>query len=122
MRSFTAQPVYQPSIGGPFMPGAESILLLLVLAIALGALVAAFRRLPVAYGAYALAVLVVCTWSPVAGQPLKSVDRYTLTIFPLWMVAGAWVSERRLTRAVVVVSAGLLAFWTFQFATWAWVA
>jgi hypothetical protein len=81
-----------------------------------------FRRLPLHYGAYALATLLVCTWSPVAGQPLKSLDRYVLTIFPLWMAAGAWLSERRLMRPVVLVSAALLAFWTFQFATWAWVA
>jgi hypothetical protein len=58
----------------------------------------------------------------VAGQPLVSFDRYVLTIFPLWMAVGAWLSERRLVRAVLLVSAGLLAFWTFQFATWAWVA
>jgi hypothetical protein len=121
-RSLAVRPVYLPSIGGPFTPGAESILLLVVLVIALVALVAAVRRLPLAYSAYALAALVVCTWSPVPDQPLKSVDRYTLTIFPLWMAAGAWVSERRFTRAVVVVSAALLAFWSYQFATWAWVA
>jgi hypothetical protein len=115
-------PIYEPSLGGPFSGGAESIVLLAVLGIAVAALVAVIRRLPVHYGAYALATLLVCIWSPVAGQPLKSLDRYTLTIFPLWMAAGAWLSERRQVRLVVLVSAGLLAFWTFQFATWAWVA
>ena len=114
--------IYRPTLGGPLPSGAESILLLAVLVVAVIVLVAAFRRLPLAYGAYACAALLVSTWSPVAGQPLKSVDRYTLTIFPLWMVAGAWISERRLTRATLLVSAGLLAFWTFQFATWSWVA
>jgi hypothetical protein len=122
LHSVSSQAIYQPSIGGPLSDGAESIVLLGVLALALLALVASFRRLPLAYGAYALATLLVCIWSPVTGQPLKSLDRYTLTIFPLWMAAGAWVSERRLTRAVVVVSAAMLVFWTFQFATWAWVA
>lgn len=97
-------------------------MLLAVLVIAVLALVAAFRRLPLAYAAYAGAALLVCTWSPVAGQPLKSLDRYTLTIFPLWMAAGVWISERRTGRVTLLVSAGLLAFWTFQFATWAWVA
>jgi Mannosyltransferase (PIG-V) len=115
-------PIYNPSIRGPLSTGAESIMLLAVLAIAIAALVATIRRLPVHYTAYSLATLLVCTWSPVAGQPLQSFDRYTLTIFPLWMAAGAWLSERRLVRLVVLVSAGLLAFWTFQFATWAWVA
>jgi mannosyltransferase PIG-V len=120
--SILSQPIYQPSIGGPFADGAESILLLGVLGLAVAAGVLVIRRLPIHYGAYALGTLLVCTWSPVAGQPLKSIDRYTLTIFPLWMAAGVWLSERRLLRPVVLVSAGLLAFWTFQFATWAWVA
>jgi hypothetical protein len=122
VRSLRSQALYMPSIEGPLATGAESILLLIVLGIALAALVVAFRRLPLAYGAYALATLLVCTWSPASGQPLQSFDRYALTIFPLWMAAGAWVSERRLTRPLVLVSAGLLAFWTFWFATWAWVA
>jgi hypothetical protein len=121
-QSLLSQPIYQPSAGGPFSNGTESILLLAVLGLAVGALVVVIRRLPTHYGAYALATLLVCTWSPVAGQPLKSIDRYTLTIFPLWMAAGAWLSERRLTRLVALVSAALLGFWTFQFATWAWVA
>lgn len=120
--SILAGPIYEPSIGGPFSDGAESIVLVAVLAIAVGALVLVARRLPLAYTAYALATLLVCIWSPVMGQPLKSVNRYVLTIFPLWMAAGAWLSERRRVRPVVVVSAGMLAFWTFQFATWAWVA
>jgi hypothetical protein len=122
LHSLSSQAIYQPSLGGPLSDGAESVVLLGVLALALVALVSAFRRLPIAYGTYALTTLLVCIWSPVTGQPLKSLDRYTLTIFPLWMAAGAWAAERRLTRAVVMVSAGLLAFWTFQFATWAWVA
>jgi Mannosyltransferase (PIG-V) len=114
--------IYRPTLDGPFSPGTESIVLLGALAIAVSALVATVRRLPLAYGAYAVAALLVCTWSPVDGQPLKSVDRYTLTIFPLWMVAGAWIAERRLTRATLLMSAALLGFWSFQFATWAWVA
>ena len=78
-------------------------MLLAVLVIAVLALVVAFRRLPLAYGAYAGAALLVCIWSPVAGQPLKSLDRYTLTIFPLWMAAGAWMSERRPVRVTLLV-------------------
>lgn len=122
VRSLATFPPYAPSLGGPFSGGAESVLLLAVLAISVAALVTAFRRLPLAYGAYACAALLVCISSPVAGQPLHSLDRYTLTIFPLWMAAGAWLADRRLTRAVVLVGAGLLAFFTFQFATWAFVA
>lgn len=122
VRSLATVPPYEPALGGPFSGGAESILLLIVLAISAAALVAAFRRLPLAYGAYAGAALLMCISSPVVGQPLHSLDRYALTIFPLWMAAGAWLAERRLIRAVVLVGAGLLAFFTFQFATWAFLA
>jgi Mannosyltransferase (PIG-V) len=122
LRWVWSQPVYAPDVGGVLSSQAESIMLLGVLAIAVVALVATFRRLNFAYSAYSLAVLLVCTWSPVINQPLQSFDRYALTIFPLWMAAGAWVSERRLTRTLIVISGALLAFWTFQFATWAWVA
>jgi hypothetical protein len=122
LRSLPSQAPYAPSMVGPFSLGVESIVLLVVLFVAAAALVAAFRRLPLAYGAYALAALLVCIWSPAAGQPLKSFDRYTLTMFPLWMAAGAWLAERRLSRPMIVASAALLAFWTFEFAAWTWVA
>ena len=65
----------------------------------------------------------MCLWSPTTWQPLVSFDRYLLTIFPLWMVAGAWLSERERTRVLVTgVSAALLGFYTFQFATWVFIA
>lgn len=122
LRSLATTPLYQATFGAPISGGAENVLLLIVLVIAVAALTAAARRLPPAYGAYAAAVLLVCTWSPVAGQPLRSLDRYTLTIFPLWMAAAAWIAERRLARATLILSAALLAFYTFEFATWAWIA
>jgi hypothetical protein len=122
LQSLGSTPIYARSIGGPFSSGAESILLLVVLGVAGLALVAAFRRLPLAYGVYATAVLLVCISSPVAGQPLKSLDRYTLTIFPLWIAAAGWLSERRLTAKAVGLGALLLAFFALQFATWAFIA
>jgi hypothetical protein len=122
MRSLATVPPYDPSLAGPFSGGAQNVLLLGVLVICIAALVAACRRLHPAYGAYAAVALLMCISSPVAGQPLKSLDRYALTIFPLWMAGAAWIEERRLTRVAVLVSAALLAFFTFQFATWAFVA
>lgn len=117
-----AQPIYQHWLGAPLAPGAESIYLLLVLVVAAGAICGAFRRLPVAYGAYATVALLVCVWSPVTGQPLKSLDRYVLTIFPLFMVGGAWLSERRLTRPAVCLGAVLLVLSTVDFTTWTFIA
>ncbi len=115
-------PVAFGSLAAPFAPAAESIYLLVVLALAIAALGVCFRRLPVAYGLLALLALAVSIWSPVAAQPLKSLDRYLLTIFPLWMVAGAWLAERRLARPVLALSTVLLLLFTVQFASWTFVA
>jgi hypothetical protein len=114
--------VFAPTLGGPFTSSAECVLLLLVLAIAAGCLVYCFRRLPLQYGAYAAAVLLMCVSSPAVGQPLISLDRYVLTIFPLWMAAGAWVAKRRLERVAVAVGAILLVFYTFYFARGSFIA
>jgi hypothetical protein len=104
-----------PVMYDPARPSAMSVYLLLVLVIAAIFLVACFRRLPLEYGAYAAAALMVCVASPMHGQPLISLDRYVLTIFPLWMAAGAWVQRRRLTPIAVIVGALMLVFYTVAF-------
>jgi hypothetical protein len=38
------------------------------------------------------------------------------------MAAGAWLSERSVLRPLLVLSAVLLAFYSYEFATWAFVA
>ncbi len=111
-----------PSLSGPLSPAFDSVVLMLVLAAAVLALVLAFRRLPPAYGVYALLALLFVLSSDTRIQPLDAVDRYCLTIFPLWMVAGAWLSERRLLRPAVLIGGALLAFYSFEFATWAFIA
>ena len=115
-------PVYHPSLKGPFPQGAESIVLLVVLVVACVALVGCLRRLPLEYGAYAGAVILMCLSTPEIGQPLWSFDRFTLTIFPLWMAAGAWLARRRLVIPAVAAGALLLVFYTVQFSSWAFVA
>jgi hypothetical protein len=115
--------VYRPQLLGPFGSGTESLLLVVALVLALAALVACGRRLPAEYAAYAGVVLLACISSPDVGQPLWSLDRYTLTIFPLWMAAGAWLSgRRRALPAVVLCGSALLVFYAAQFASWAFVA
>lgn len=91
---------------------------LAVLAICVAALVAAWRRLPKAYGVYAVICLVTCLSSPVSGAPLTSLDRYGLILFPLWIVAAAWLLERRLLRAALFVNATLMCIFSFEFARW----
>jgi hypothetical protein len=117
-----AQPIYEHTIAAPMSPAADDVYLLLVLVLAVACLVQAFRRLPAAYGAYATAAVLACIWSPMAGRPLISFDRYALTIFPLFMAAGAWLAERRLTGVAVAAGAVLLVLCTIDFTTWAFIA
>jgi hypothetical protein len=113
---------YYPTLGGPFYAGFESLLLFAVLILACAALALCFRRLPRHYGLYALLVLLACIFSPSQYQPLRGLDRYVLAIFPLWMAVGAWVAERRLVRAAVMLGGGLLFFYSFQAAAWVFIA
>jgi hypothetical protein len=117
-----AQAVYHPTQVGVLTPAAESIFLLLVLIVAGYALVGCWRRLPRYYGAYATAALIMCLSDPISSQPLESLDRFLLTIFPLWMIAGDWVAKRRLQVPVIVISSAALVFYTFWFSRYAFIA
>jgi hypothetical protein len=113
--------IYHPTLLGPLSYGAESVLLFSVLVLCCVLLARCFRRLPLEYGAYAALALAMCVSSPEIGQPLTSLDRYALTIFPLWMVAGAWVAKRGLQRPAVIVGSILLVFYTVQFSSWSFI-
>ena len=117
-----APPVYFKVAGGdPLMVAEQNLVLFGFLVVALAALVGALRRLPVAYGAYAVATLAVPLSYPVTPQPLQSISRYVVVVFPLFMWAGWWVSRRRLTTPAVAVLAVLLGLLTAEFATWRFV-
>jgi hypothetical protein len=119
----TGTPLYRPELGGPLSGPAEAIVLFVALAVVIGLLIAGRRRLPWPYPAFAAVTLLLTLSSPAAGQPLWSQDRFALVLFPLWMAAGDILSERRGRRlAVLTISAGLLVFYTAQFASWSFVA
>ena len=115
-------PVYEFHEAVALAPAAENVVLMLVLALALVALLACWRSLPHEYAAYAAVVLMLCLSDPIPGEPLASADRFILTIFPLWMAAGAWVARRRLEPLAVVLGSGALIFYTMQVASYAFVA
>ncbi len=113
-------PLLHATLGGPFSRGFQSIVLFGELVGAGVALVAAFRRLPRAYGVYALLVLLACLTSPQLMQPLEGLDRYLLVVFPLWMVAGNWLAERRGALVLAgLASTALMIFYAYEFAAWA---
>jgi hypothetical protein len=116
--------VYFTASGGdPFLAARMNLMLLAALALAVPALVGAFRRLPLAYAAYALAALALPLSYPVGPQPLMSLPRFELVLFPLWMWWGWWLSRHpRAQRPALAVSGVLLVVFAAQFATFHWVA
>lgn len=114
---------FAPGQGSPTIAAAHNLMLLAFLLLALPALVGVCRRLPAAYGVYVLAALALPLSTPVASQPLMSLPRFLVVLFPLSIWAAAWLApRRRLTRAVLLASALLMALFVAQFSTWHWVS
>ncbi len=123
--SFQRQRVYYPAAGGsPFIDAGHNLLLFAFLLVAIPAMVGVLRLLPLAYGAYVLAALALPLSYPVAPQPLMSLPRFLLVLFPLtiWFAVRLSLRPLLLQRAVLVCSGVAMAFFVGEFATWHWVA
>jgi hypothetical protein len=123
--SFQRTHVYFPLAGAsPTIAAGHNLMLFAFLVAGAVAVVGVLRLLPFAYGAYLLGALALPLSYPVASQPLMSLPRFLLVLFPLniWL-AVRLVSRPRLTRAVLLAISALgLAFFSAEFATWHWVA
>ncbi|HXB14961.1 MAG TPA: mannosyltransferase family protein [Solirubrobacteraceae bacterium] len=122
--SFQHAHVYYPAAtGSPTVAASHNLMLFAFLLAAIPALVLAARRLPRAYVLYVLAALALPLSYPVAGQPLMSLPRFLLVLFPLHLAAGSWLAEHpRARRPLLGASAALMVVFLAQFATWHWVA
>jgi hypothetical protein len=118
-----APPVFFTHAGGDalWVSGAN-LMLFGFLVLGAVALVGTFRRLPIAYGAYCLAAVALPLSYPVTPQPLQSLPRYQVVLFPLFMWGAWWLRRRRLTTPGVAALAVLLGVFTAEFATWRFVA
>lgn len=115
-------PVYFSSAGGdPFTVAGQNLMLLGFLILGGVACIGALRRLPIAYGAYAVAALALPLSSPITPQPLDGLPRYEVVLFPLFMWAAAWLDERDWGDTGLAGSAVLLGLFTAMFATWRYV-
>ncbi len=122
--SFQHRHVYFPTgADSPFVGAGHNLMLFAFLAAAVPAVVGVVRRLPLAYGVYVIAALALPLSYPVSSQPLMSLPRFLLVLFPLGIWLAAWLAERpRLQRPALAASGLLMAFFLAQFATWHWVA
>lgn len=116
--------VYFTLVGGdPDVAAWHNLMELVFLLVSVPMIVGVFRRLPAAYGVYVLAALALPLSYPVEPEPLMSVPRYLVVLFPLWIWLGSWLEHRpHLRRVALVASVGLLVLFTGQFSTWHWVA
>ena len=80
------------------------------------------RRLPFAYGVYVVVALAVPLSYPVGPQPLMSLPRFLVVLFPVFMWMGVACAERGNTARVAAASALGLGLFTAQYATWYFIA
>jgi hypothetical protein len=100
----------------------QDVYLFLFLILGVIGLVLVFWWLGMAYGLYTLALLVLALADPVSLQPLASLPRYELIIFPLFICGAKLLTRWRMTPYAIPASAVLLGLFTVEFATWRWVA
>ncbi len=97
--------VYYPVAGGsPFVSAGHNLMLLafLILAAAV-AIVGVLRLLPLAYGVYVIAALALPLSYPVSSQPLMSLPRFLVVLFPLSIWLAAWLAARPRARTPALV-------------------
>jgi hypothetical protein len=92
------------------------------LVLGIAGVIGALRRLPIAYGAYTIAALALPLSYPVGPQPLASLPRYEVVLFPLFMWAAGWLARKRLTVPALASLGVLLGLFTAEFSTWRFVA
>jgi hypothetical protein len=116
--------VYFPAAGGsPFIDAGHNLMLFAFLLLAIGATVGVLRMLPLAYGVYVIAALAMPLSYPVASQPLMSLPRFLVVLFPLSIWLAAWLAEHpRARMPTLLASAALMVLFVGEFATWHWVA
>ena len=124
LASGAREPVYfTAAAGDPFLVARHNIELLVWLAVTLVVAVGALRRLPAAYGAYLVAALALPLSYPVGPQPLMSLPRFVVVLFPLAIGLALWMTGRVWReRLVLGAFAAGLAVYSAIFATWHWVA
>lgn len=111
---------FQTLASGNFL--AADVLNLVVFALAIFLLWRGWRVMPVEYSLYTAATLMVASVRWVDTQPLNSMMRYVLTLFPLFMLLAFWSKHRWVERAVVYLSVPLNLYLCAQFLLWGWVA
>jgi len=89
---------------------------LAALVFALAGIVAVFRVLPSAYGAYVAASLGIPLCTPISYSPLASLSRYVVVLFPLFIWLAVACRDPRLTAVLATLSGCLSVVLAWKFA------
>jgi hypothetical protein len=85
--------------------------------------IAAWRRLPVSYGVYMAAYMLVVVATPLHNwYALMGNPRFVLGAFPVFMLLGLWGERQWVDRLILVVSLPMLSIFTLIFVMQGWVA
>jgi len=82
---------------------------------------AVWRKLPFEYTLYSLLMLTAPMLRMTTTQPLVSMMRYALVIFPMFIVFAVWGKNGWVNRAIVYVSLLLQMYLSAQLILWGWV-
>ena len=88
----------------------------------LSLIVVYWKKFPPEFNLFALASLVVFSMRLVDTQPLNSMIRYVLTIFPLFFLFGMLAQQRWINLLMFACFLSLNLFLSAQFLLWGWVA
>jgi hypothetical protein len=80
-----------------------------------------WKKLPRLYGVYAVTLMLLFLTRLGSPQPLVSMARYVLEIFPAFLLLAAWGRRPWINRLILYLSWLGLLFFSAQFAIWGWV-
>jgi hypothetical protein len=80
-----------------------------------------FRALPLTYSLYMALTIFALLLRRTTIQPLVSMSRYVLTLFPAFIIWSRWGKNPWVNRLIVYPSLALLIYLCGQFAIWGWV-
>ena len=81
-----------------------------------------WKKLPLEYTLYAALMLIAPMFRMTTTQPLVSMSRYALAVFPAFIIFGIWGKNPWVNRAVLYISVLLQLYLSAQFILWGWVA
>jgi Gpi18-like mannosyltransferase len=102
-----------------------SIIDVMNLSVTLGFIImmfAVWKKLPLEYSFYSLLMLLTPLFRMNSTQPLVSMTRYVLVIFPVFIVFGMWGKNPWINRVILYISVLLQLYLSAQFFLWGWVA